>query len=70
MAARVEETAEAVTFKVEAQRDIADRALLGAHTCLLSAIEEHARHFGLAVDSAALFAQHKDYWDQGASSAT
>ncbi len=64
MTARIEETGGTVTFKIGARREEANRALLGAHTCLLLALEEHARHFGLALDPGPLFAQHKDYWDR------
>jgi len=66
MTARVEETEEAVSFKIGPQREDADRALLGAHTCLLMALAEHTQHFGLAVSPTPLFAQHKDYWDRAA----
>ena len=67
MTARIEATAETVSFKIGAQREVADRALLGAHTCLLMALAEHAQHFGLTVDTAPLFAQHKGYWDRPAT---
>jgi hypothetical protein len=56
-----------VRFKIGPQREEVDRALLGAHTCLLMALAENARHFKLAIDPAALFAQHKSYWDRGPS---
>ena len=66
MTARVEATAKAVSFKIGPQREVADRALLGAHTCLLMALAEHAQHFGLALDVATLFTRHKSYWDGSA----
>jgi hypothetical protein len=65
MTARMEITAEGgVSFKIGAQRKEADLALLGAHFCLLLALDSHVRHFGLAVDLAPRFGDYKTYWDR------
>jgi hypothetical protein len=62
MTTRIEETDEGVVFKTGPQREEADRALLGAHTCLLLALDTHIRHFGLAVDLAPRIDEYKKYW--------
>ena len=41
MTARVTETAEKISFREGPTREEADRALLGAHTCLLFALDDH-----------------------------
>jgi hypothetical protein len=64
MTSRIEATPERVTFRIGAQREDADRALLGAHTCLLLALDEHIRHFKLTVEIAPLVGAHKKYWDR------
>jgi len=67
MTARVEMSADAISFKVGPQRDEADRALQGAHCCLLLALAEHVSHFKLPVDLAPLFEAYKKYWDRQVS---
>jgi hypothetical protein len=64
MTARIEATAEGVSFKVGAQRQEADRALLGAHYCLLLALDEQVRLFKLPVDLAPRWDEYKTYWDR------
>jgi hypothetical protein len=60
----LEATTEGVAFKTGAQRDEADRALLGAHTCLLLALDELNRYFNLNVDLAPLIEIYKTHWNQ------
>jgi len=65
MMARVEATAGSVAFKVGAQRGEADRALLGAHTCLLLALDALIRYFKLPVQKGAqLLTTYKEYWNR------
>jgi hypothetical protein len=65
MMARVDATAGSVGFRVGAQREDADRALLGAHTCLLLALDSLSRHFGLPIEKGEqLVPMYKEYWDR------
>ena len=65
MTARMEITAEGgVGFKIGAQRTEADLALLGAHFCLLLALDSHIAHFNLPIDLRPLLDEYKKYWDR------
>jgi hypothetical protein len=50
MTSRLEETAEAVSFKGGPQRKEADQAVLAAHTCLTILLEQGIRFFRLPID--------------------
>lgn len=64
MTARMQLTTDGVSFKVGPQRNDADHALMGAHCCLLLALNVCVRHFGLAVDLAPRVEDYKTYWDR------
>jgi len=49
MATRMEDTPEGFAFNPGAQTKEADVALVGAHTCLAVALEQHIQYFGLSV---------------------
>ena len=67
MTARVEATDDGVSFKIGPQRDEADRALMGAHCCLLLALDEHVRHFQLPMDLTPRRDEYVKYWERLAS---
>ncbi len=61
--ARMEITTEGgVGFKIGAQRKEADLSLLGAHFCLLTALDAHVAHFNLPIDMTVLVDEYKKYW--------
>jgi hypothetical protein len=64
MSARVQKTADGVSFDARPQRDYADQALMGAHCCLLLALEAQIKHFRLAIDLAPRKADYKQYWER------
>jgi len=62
MAARIQLGNDGVLFKDGPQRQDADRALMGAHCCLLLALKVHVHYFGLDVDLAPRLEDYNKYW--------